>query len=561
MTKRRIRTEAHKHLALAGCLTLAACIGNIGGSGDPTGTGNGVDDDANVPSTGWADVAMRRLTSPQYEKAVGAVFGEQILVTSPLDEDESTELFLSMGAAKVGTSERGVEQYHDAALDIAEQVMANVAEQDVLATCTPFQPGDVCIEDAVVYYGTRLWRRDMSDEEVAAVVAVQNAVTDDTAEPSAVWAIGMTHAIATLIASPNFVYLPEVGEQVPESEAWRYTGVEMASRLSFVLWGSIPDEELRRAARDGELVTRKGVRAQATRMLDAPQAADLATRFFGEAWKVAGLAPTDKNLEVYPEWTPELVSAFQTEFDLFLRELTSERDGDLRDVLVGDTTFANDLLGSIYGMSTAGSEFATAKLQDGRTGLLTSGAVMAAISPSDRTSPTGRGLFVLENLLCEEVPPPPANVDDTLEAPDVSDAETLRDKLEQHRADPVCASCHDMLDPLGFTFENYDAIGKYREVDGGRPIDSSGELEDVTFEGAQDLANYVAKDPRFTACLTERFFAFAAGHIPADGESVVMEEVTGDLRDHYQFKQLVLDLVTSPAFRFLEPAKKEGNGK
>jgi hypothetical protein len=502
---------------------------------------------------------MKRLTSEQYANAISSVFGDAILVTSPLEEDEKTERFLSMGAAKVGTSERGVEQYHDAALDIAQLVMADAADQEMLVDCAPFQPGDACIEDALVRYGTQLWRRDLSEEEIARVVALQGAVTDDNATPADVWAIGMTHAIGALIASPNFVYVPEVGEQEPQSDAWRYTSVEMASRLSFLLWNSVPDEELLRAARDGELITTDGLRAQAERMIDAPLAADLATRFFGEAWHVAELAATDKNLDVYPEWTPELVDAYKTEFDMFLRDLTVERDGDIRDVLLGDTTYANGLLGQLYGMSVSGSDYEASTLSDGRTGLLTSGAVIAAVSPSDRTSPTVRGLFVLEDLLCEDIPPPPANVDDTLEQPDTSDAATLRDKLEQHREDPVCASCHDMLDPLGFTFEHYDAIGKYRELDNDLPIDATGEFEDESFDGAQDLANYVAEDPRFTACMTDRFFAFAAGHVPADGENEVMKLVTGDLRDHYRFQQMVLDIVTSNAFRYLEPAKTEGD--
>ena len=236
-----------------------------------------------------------------------------------------------------------------------------------------------------------------------------------------------------------------------------------------------------------------------------------------------------------------------------------ERDGDLRDLLLGSSSFANGMLGTVYGVDVDGETFEPTSLTDGRTGLLTSGAVIAAISPSDRTSPTHRGVFVMEDLLCEEIPPPPANVNDTLEQPDTSEAETLRDKLEQHREDPVCAACHEMFDRrLGFTFENFDAIGRFREMENDIPIDATGELGDVTFTGVKDLANYVAEDPRFTSCMTERLFAFAAGHEAADGERPVMDEVTEQLRGHYRFRQLVLQLVTSDAFRFLEPAKTEG---
>jgi hypothetical protein len=501
---------------------------------------------------------MKRLTIQQYTNGIQDVFGESVQVTLPLEEDEASEAFLSMGAAKVGTSERGVEQYHDAAIDIAEQVVSQAADSNVLRDCVPFEPGQACVSEALMHFGTRLWRRPLTDAELNRIVHIQSAVDDPTVEPTTLWSLGMTHAIAALVASPHYVYVPEAGEPVPNSDIWRYTSSEMASRLAYLIWDSIPDEALLDAAARGELSTPEGVKAQAARMLAMPRAEALATRFFGEAWRVSKLTPLDKNLDVYPTWTPELLDAYQTEFDLFLRDLTVARNGDLRDVLLSRTSFVNDTLAGAYGMGPGSSDYEPTPLEDGRTGLLTSGAVVAAISPSDRTSPTHRGVFVLEDLLCVEVPPPPPSVDDTLEQPDTSEAQTLREKLEKHRTDPACAGCHGMFDPLGFTFEHFDAIGTYRDMDGEFPVDASGELGSITFDGVQDVAKYIAEDERFTACITERLYTFATGHQPVNGERVVTDELTDSLRDHYRFQQLVLDIVTSDAFRYLEPAKAEG---
>jgi hypothetical protein len=536
----------------ASCVLLAACVGNIGDGAD----GEDGSKEPTTSPTGWYAPEMKRLTAPQYINSIHDVFGSDVVVGAALEQDETNELFLSMGAAKVGTSDRGVEQYHAAAIDIASQVVANAANYDVLSSCAPYDPSNACVHDALEYFGTSLWRRAMTTEELSRVVAVQSASPQQDAVS---WELGMSYAIAALLSSPHFIYLPELGEQETESGAYRYTGYEMASRLSYVLWNSTPDQELLRAAADGELVTRDGVRAQADRMLDMPRAEDLATRFFGESWMVAGLDHTDKNTNLFTEWTPELVAAYHQEFDLFLRDLTVDRDGDIRELFTAESTFVNELLAGVYDMNASGSDYQSAPMPAGRTGLLTSGAVMAAVSPSDRTSPTHRGVFVLERLLCTEVPAPPASVNDVLESPSVDENATLRDKLEQHREDPACASCHALFDPLGFTFENFDSIGRYREMDGNLPVDSTGELDGLLFEGATDLASFLVEDPRMTACIADRLYSFAVGHEPRAGEEGVVDELTTALRGHYRFRQLMVDIVSSEGFRYLEPTEEEGN--
>lgn len=540
---RMLERLARSHLLAAGSVMLAACVGTIGDGDDRANPG----DDETAAATQWAPAAMSRLTAQQYANSIHDVFGSGISIPT-LTEDETNEAFLSMGAAKVGTSERGVEQYHAAAIDIANQIVTSAASYPELADCAPFDPADACVDEAIAHFGGLLWRRPLGDDEVARIAAVQS--TEDSDDPE-VWSLGMTYALAALVASPNFIYRAEIGEEHPGG-GHRYTAYEMATRLSYTIWNSTPDAALLEAASSGALESADGVRAQAERMLTLPRAADVATRFFGESWMVAGLDITDKNTAVYPEWNADLLAAYLGEFDAFLTDLVA-RQGDLREIFTAESSFANDLLAGVYGASASGSDFEPFALTEGRSGLLTSAAVIAAVSPSDRTSPTHRGVFVLENILCQEVPPPPPNVNDVLESPDPAEAETLRDKLEQHRTDPACASCHELMDPLGFTFEHYDAIGRYRADDNGQPIDATGEFLDETFSNVRDLAEFIAADPRMTECLSKRLYTFAAGHLPADGELDVVDDVTSSLRNHYRFDELVLDVVTSDAFRFVAP--------
>ncbi len=538
------------HVLACSCLALAACIGNIG-DGDGEG---GPDGKTAVEQSGWATPSMRRLTEAQYVNSIQDVFGDQIVLDQDIVEDETNELFLSMGASKVGTGEYAVELYHRAALSIAQQVVTDAANQPTLSSCMPFEPGDACIADALAGYAEQLWRRPVSSEEIAPIADIVGEPGQGTTEE---WQLGMIYAVAALLDAPSFLYVTEAGELDTSTGFYRYTSVEMASRLSYTLWNSTPDPALLEAAEKGELVTEQGLRSQVARMLEAPRAEGLATRFFGEAWFVAGLDFTDKNTDVLPEWTPELVAAYQQEFDLVLRDMM-KRDADIFELFTGSQTFVDPLLADLYGMSPVeGAAFTQQALPESRAGLLTSGAVVSAISPSDRTSPTHRGKFVLEQILCDAVPPPPPNVDDVIEPPTPEEGLTLKEKLAQHREDPACASCHDLIDPLGFTFEHFDAIGRYRDTDNGNPVDATGELHDTVLDGMPDLVALIVDDPRTTECIAERLFAFASGHEIDGAEPEVVELVTEAFRDHKSFKSLITDLVTSDAFRYLQPGSTE----
>jgi hypothetical protein len=318
------------------------------------------------------------------------------------------------------------------------------------------------------------------------------------------------------------------------------------------VWNEAPDDELLTAAERGELATAEGVERHASRLLDDPRAKSLAARFLMESWNVAVLRETDKNMERFPEWSRELLADMRREVELFLEELTYERDGDLFEIFDGRTTFANDRLAAFYGLDASSSEPVQVALDDTRAGLLTSGAVIAANSPSDRSTPTERGVFILERVLCNDLPdPPPDALVRAQEELAMIEPGNERDFIVRRLSDPYCGGCHGTIDPLGMVFDDYDAIGRFRE--GG---DQIGEIGGEPYASIAELATALRDDQRAKRCMTDRFYTYATAHVATDGEQVVVDETTATFDAMGRsFRELVLTVVTSDGFRLLTPAE------
>lgn len=567
MTTRRAATALVLFLVSA----TAACVGSIGtvdeadtnggGGGGGSGAGAGQIPVGDPPGGGAdpnktyaplvpAPAGMLRLTRRQFENSVAAIFGATVSLRTPLEADETTELFSSIGAAKVGTSDRGVEQYQAAAIDIAAQVFQRRASYPALATCNPTRADDPCIDRAIRELGYRLWRRPVTDAEASRYRAIVAA--DGTAADKLL--LGLQYAVAGLVASPNFIYVAYAGEPDAATGAHRFTSWEMASRLAYTLWDSTPDVALLSAAAAGSLVTADGLRAEVARMLAAPEARGLPARILGQAWNVAKLDLADKNQQVFPKWNGELLASFLREFELVLADAVFENPKDIRQVFTQKETFANATLGGFYGLPTRSTELVRQPLNTLRHGLLTSGAVLAANSPTDRSSPTHRGVFLLERVLCEEVPAPPPGVDTTLAPPSQARPTTTRERLEQHRQDPACAGCHALIDPLGFTLENYDGIGSYRTQENGQVIDATGKFEGRTLAGVVDLAATLAADKRVGTCMARHVFQYATAHETGPGEAGVLALLQDQFAAAgFGFRELLLATATSPGFRYFSP--------
>jgi glutathione S-transferase len=488
--------------------------------------------------------SLSRLTVEQYHNTIADIFGPEVKPASELEENERTELFLSIGASKVGTSSTGVEQYEAAAKSIAGQVMQRRASYPWLASCTPDRADDPCISKAIETIGLSLWRRPLTAEEVQRYVELVGAAGPGKDKLE----VGLRYALATLMQSPYFLHVVPVGEPDPAAAGLRrYTGYELASRLSYLIWNSTPDPELLDAAGAGKLTSKAGVEAEVNRMLGKTRARSVASRFLAELWDVVELELDQKDTTVYPTWSPALLDAYRREFETFVEDLVFDRDGDIRELFDGRNTFGDTTLAKAYGMTGGTSSFSKLPLPAGRFGLLTSGAVMAANAKPDRTSPTLRGVFVLERILCKEVPPPPADVDDVLPA---DQNLPVRERLAQHRTNPACAGCHSLFDPIGLTFENFDGIGLFRTTDAGKTIDASGDFEGRSLSNMGEVASFLRNHPRVGPCVAEKFYTFAAGHEVDHGEEGVVEALGDALAAaNHRFRKLLVETASSTAFR------------
>lgn len=548
--------------------TLSSCQGAVGTTDDATGGGGSGGegagatggDDVNVsPGAGGTGVTvnqkafapmvahMFRLTREQVSNIVNDVFGNKVNLTKPIEADETNEVFLAEGAASVATSARGVEQYEDAAFDVATQALAQRSAIAWLAACQPKSESDACIAKLVADVGQRLWRRPLSDAEVRAYASIVGLSGSDAAARD----MGMTYLLAALLQSPNFIYVAFVGEPDDATGMRRLTGYEMASRLSLFLWNSGPDAELLAAAGAGKLDEVAGITEQAARMLAHPRARAMVTKFFSESWKVSRLNEASKDPSVFPDWSPALLESYKGEFRRVLEDIVFERDADIREVLTGTKTFADAAVAKAYGITVSGSGFVSANLRASQSGLLTSGAVMAANAFSQRTSPTQRGVFVREQILCDEVPAPMQGVDTSLKEADAN--LPLRERLAEHRTNPACASCHALFDPIGLAFEEFDGMGRYRSTEAGKAIKTSGTIDDEPFSDPRGLAAFVSRQPRTATCLAKQLLTFATGGEVGEKQEGAVELVAErTTQANHSFKKLVLNLVASPAFRFIE---------
>ncbi|MCA9582171.1 MAG: DUF1588 domain-containing protein [Myxococcales bacterium] len=547
------------HPIILGLVALTGCLGSVDGTAGP-GAGPGGIEGSPIPGLDGeyaplvpAPPRMVRLTQAQYRNAVEDVFGAGARPEAPLPNDDGAEAFSSIGASLATTTVGAVERYRDAALEVARWAVVNRETIPALAGCVPGSATDPCIEQAVRDLGRRLWRRSLSDEEVAPIVAVVGAAGEGAED----LALGLEYALAVLLQSPNFLYVPYVGEQDPATGVRRYTSIEMASRLALFFWNSIPDRELLEAADADALTDPDDIADQVARMLEAPRAEGFGARFFDEAWHVANLRADSKNSEIFPEWTPEVAAAARSEYELLLEQFTAPGQRFF-DIFSTGQGYANAALAPLYETQAPGADLSPIDWGTKRKGILTSVALLAANAKAHRTSPTQRGMFVRADLLCLSVPPPPEGVVAELMEEEMANTENLsvRDKLALHQTDPTCASCHALFDPMGLALENFDAIGRFREKDQGMTIDASATFEDVPLDGAVDVAKLIESDPRTRACLAKRLYAYASGHMPTEGEAGVVEAL-GDylVQEGEVFMALAKGIAVSTGFRFMAEAK------
>jgi mono/diheme cytochrome c family protein len=424
-------------------------------------------------------------------------------------------------------------------------------------TCAPSAATaeEPCARRILSTLARRAYRRPVTSHDVDAIMAFYTK-----GRTGGSFDTGIQVAIERLLASPDFLFRVEEDNAAANGRPYRVSDVELASRLSFFLWSSIPDDQLLEAAEKGLLKDPKVLDQQVRRMLADPKAEALATNFAGQWLRLRALPGVDRNPQMFPDFDDNLRQAMRRETELFFASVVRE-DRSALDLVNSDYTYVNERLAKHYGIPNVyGSHFRRVAVTDAnRRGLLGHASILTVTAQANRTSPVARGKWILENLLGAPPPAPPPNVP-PLEETDVKG--TLRVRMEAHRKNPVCASCHTMMDPLGFAMENYDPLGQWRTRDDGGPVDTAGAMPDGTkFSGVNGLREaLLAKPDTFVETLTDRLMVYALGRGTEYYDAPAIRQIARTAaKNQYKFSRLILGIVNSAPFQMRAPAAVAAN--
>jgi mono/diheme cytochrome c family protein len=407
-----------------------------------------------------------------------------------------------------------------------------------------------CARKILSTLARRAYRRPVTDAEVDSLIEFYNKEGNGAGHFEA----GIQNALRLILASPKFLFRAESDPvRAATGTVYRLGDLELASRLSFFLWSSIPDDELLTVAAQGKLKDPAVLDQQVRRMLADPRADALVQNFAGQWLFLRNLQSHLPDNRAFPDFDHNLRQAFRRETELLFDSIIRE-DRSVLDLLNANYTFVNERLARHYGIPNVyGSRFRRVTLTDeNRRGLLGQGSVLTVTSYPNRTSPVLRGKWILENILGSPPPPPPPNVPALTENGEDGKVLSVRERLEEHRKNPVCASCHRVMDPLGFSLENFDAVGQWRTKEEGGPVDASGQLADGSkVDGPVSLRKAIMRHPeQFVGTMTEKLLTYALGRGVESYDMPIVRSVARDAaRSNYRFSSIVLGIVKSTPFQ------------
>jgi len=463
---------------------------------------------------------MARLNNTQYANTIADVF-DGIDVEASFPEENVVDSF-DNNVFNASVSQLRADELFEVALHVGEAVA-----EDPEGTLGCNTVDDACIDAFILDYGQRLWRRPLDDTERTNLRAQYDSTTGE-ALPERVDLL-----VASMLMSPQFLFRPEIGESdIAFPGIIPLTDYEIATRMSLLIWASAPDDELLAAAAAEQLTTTAQIEAQAWRMMDDPRARRGMANFLYQWADVRELATANKDAVLYPEFGPEMVESMMTELAFFLERIVWEQDGSIVEILTSNETSVDARLAAIYEVEHPGTDdwIDVTLPSDQRSGLLTQAAFLADKAHSIAPAPVRRGLFIRTAVMCQDIPAPPDDVDTSI--PEQAVAETNRDRTEAHSADPSCSGCHQYMDPLGFAFENYDAIGRWRDADNGSPVDATGEVvqqsgASTPFDGAVDMMGVLTAEEDVLSCMATHLFRYGYGR---------RADTTGDARSMRQMR-------------------------
>jgi PAS domain-containing protein len=526
-------------LAIAG-LAMPACTGILGDA--PDGTDPGADQALPSPT-------LRRLIARQYKNAVRDMLGDEAAVAAAPPPDIALNGFETIGAAQLAVGDQAVAQYESSARGIAAAAMQNSARIEELVGCAPSGAADsACHRELIARFGRLAFRRPLIEEEIAAY----SVVALEAAQEFNDFYAGVEYAIAAILQSPFFLYQVELGAPDAANPSKRaLTGFEVATRISFFLTDSTPSDELLDAAEAGSLATAEGVREAARGLLEQPEARAALRGFYEEFLRLRELDGLVKDANTFPQFSASLAQAMKEETLSLIQDVVWERDADYREILDADYTFVNPELAAFYGYpEPAEPGFSKVELDPAqkRGGFFGHAGFLALFAHATSTSPTLRGKFVRERMLCQSIPAPPNNV--VTEFPPGAEAQTARDRLKAHQEVPSCAGCHVPMDSIGFGLENFDGVGLFRTTENGADIDAKSEIDGIPFDGARELGTALRSSENVPLCVTRNIFRHATGHVETAGEAEAIAALGKAFEaSGYRLKELLVEMAASEAFR------------
>lgn len=496
---------------------------------------------------------LRRMTHTQYNNTVRDLFPGADIPPQTILVDPKVNGFENNSEVQA-PSALLVEQYQKAALAVTAAAMA---KPDGFLPCPADGGPDpaTCGHDLLRDLGARAFRRPLAADEESAYLAFFD---QQMAEHN--FNVGLQLAMQAILQAPAFIYFPEFGGDplVDQPELVALTGHELAARLSYFLWDTTPDEALLAAATAGDLDEIAGIEAEVLRMLDDPRARTSLVNFHRQWFDLDKIAEVNPDLATYPEFTPALRTSMRSEIDRFVESTIFDGAGTFAALLTSPATTVDTQLAALYKVAAPPPDTWTDLdlPASERSGILTRAGFLARTAHAVHPSPVRRGVFVLSRLLCVPPAPPPPNVNTS--PPDESDPDqpkTNRERYAKHTAQDTCGGCHQSIDGVGFGFENYDALGKWRTLDNSYPVDASGELigtdVDGPFVGALELSQKLATSTQAHNCVVSQVYRYALGRNTGLDDLCSLADLRGQFAAASgDIRALLLAVVTSDAFRF-----------